>query len=177
MTGQISNTPHAPTLDGRSAATDVGLLVLRLIFGGMMFGHGCQKLFGWFGGDGWEKTTRLFAAMGYHPGAIFGPLAGLCQFTGGALLFLGLLTPLGAAITLGTMINAMNVTLHHGLMAAEGGLLFAAAAAALAFTGPGRYSLDFGRPWERRGIAWGVGAVVLATVAALIALSFKSTRA
>jgi uncharacterized membrane protein YphA (DoxX/SURF4 family) len=29
-----------------------GLVLLRLVIGGTMFGHGAQKLFGWFGGGG-----------------------------------------------------------------------------------------------------------------------------
>ncbi|MGY2062721.1 DoxX family protein, partial [Nocardia gipuzkoensis] len=125
-------------------ALDIGLLVLRVFFGGLLFVHGSQKLFGWFNGQGWRQTTAGFEHMGYNPGKLFGTLAGLCEFTGGALLLLGLLTPLGAAIALGTMINAMNVTWHSGLSGYEHALLFAAAAGALAFTGPARFSLDHG---------------------------------
>ncbi|MFI5779149.1 DoxX family protein [Nocardia sp. NPDC051570] len=156
-----------------SLALDVGLLVLRVCFGGLLLVHGSQKLFGWFNGQGWYQTTEGFQRMGYHPGKLFGTLAGLCEFTGGTLLLLGLLTPLGAAIAIGTMINAMNVTWHHGLSGYEEALLFAAAAATLGFTGPGRFSLDHGRPWARRGLAWGIGAVVLAVVAAVITLAIK----
>jgi putative oxidoreductase len=29
---------------------DVGLLIARLVFGLLLAAHGCQKLFGWFGG-------------------------------------------------------------------------------------------------------------------------------
>jgi putative oxidoreductase len=29
---------------------DAGLLVLRAGVGGVLIAHGCQKLFGWFGG-------------------------------------------------------------------------------------------------------------------------------
>ncbi|RDI62965.1 DoxX family protein [Nocardia pseudobrasiliensis] len=156
-----------------SLSLDIGLLALRVFFGGLLAVHGSQKLFGWFDGDGWQRTTAGFEKMGYNPGKLFGTLAGLCEFTGGALLLLGLLTPLGAAIALGTMINAMNVTWHGGLKGYEHALLFAVAAAALGFTGPGRFSLDHGRPWARRGVAWGIGAVALAVIAALLTLAAK----
>ncbi|MCM6778174.1 DoxX family protein [Nocardia sp. CDC159] len=156
-----------------SQALDIGLLVLRVIFGGLMLVHGSQKLFGWFNGPGLQQTNATFDQMGYNPGKVFGTLAGLCEFTGGALLLLGLLTPLGAAIVIGTMINAMNATWKDGLAGYESGLLFAAAAVTLAFAGPGRLSLDHGRPWGQRGITWGGGAVVVAVVAALITLALK----
>lgn len=48
-------------------------------------------------------------------------------------------------------------TVGKGLLGGyEMGLLFAVAASAIAFTGPGRLSLDSGRPGARTGFAWGV---------------------
>ena len=32
--------------------SDYGLMVARVTLGGVMFPHGAQKLFGWFGGNG-----------------------------------------------------------------------------------------------------------------------------
>jgi len=159
--------------DDTTAGIDIGLLVLRLGAGGLLFITGSQKLFGWFNGAGWTRTTAGFEKMGYHPGKLFGTLAGLCEFTGGTLLVLGLLTPLAAAIVIGTMINAVHVTWPHGLVASASGLLLIGAAAALGFTGPGRISLDYGRLWRRHGIGWGLGAIVLGVVAAAITLVVK----
>ncbi|MEU6563735.1 DoxX family protein [Nocardia nova] len=155
------------------AAADVGLLLLRLFFGGLLFVHGTQKLFGWFNGYGLSATAQGFDQMGYDPGKFFATLAGLCEAVGGGLLFLGLLTPLAAAIVLGTMINAMNVTWSSGLSGYESGLLFAVVAVALGFTGPGRFSLDHGRAWQRNGLVWGAGAFVLGVVAAVVTLIVK----
>ncbi|MBO0855534.1 MAG: DoxX family protein [Nocardia sp.] len=158
---------------GDSATTDIGLLIVRVFFGALLFVHGTQKLFGWFNGMGLSATARGFGHMGYDPGKFFATLAGLCESTGGSLLLLGLLTPLGAAIVVGTMINAMNVTWSHGLQGYEGALLFAVAAAGLGFTGPGRFSLDHGRIWQRQGLVWGIGAIVLGVVAAVLTLLTK----
>ncbi|WP_330232705.1 DoxX family membrane protein [Nocardia sp. NBC_00508] len=170
----LERTSGNTQLDGIS--TDIGLLIMRVVFGGLLAAHGAQKLFGWWGGPGWRANADGFEQMGYNPGKIFGTLAGLSELGGGLLLLLGLLTPLGAAIVLGTMINAINATWSGGLLTGKGyemGVLFAAAAAALAFTGAGKFSLDAGRPWERKGFAWGVGAVILAVVSGVLTLILK----
>ena len=124
-----------------------GLLLLRLVFGLVMAAHGAQKLFGWFGGYGIAGTGGFFETIGFRPGKLFAALAGLGEFGGGLLLALGFLGPVGGALVLSVMIVA-TVTSHlgKGLFAMSGGievpLLYAAAATALALTGPGRYSLD-----------------------------------
>ena len=44
---------------------DLGLLLLRLVIGGLLVGHGAQKLFGAFGGHGLEGTGGCFASIGF----------------------------------------------------------------------------------------------------------------
>jgi putative oxidoreductase len=176
MTTATSSTPAIRTSSGAPTGTlgsDIGLLVLRIGFGWLLIVHGTQKLFGWFGGAGLTATAAAFGHMGYNPGKFFATLAGLCETTGGLLLALGLLTPLAAAIALGTMINAINQTWGHGLKGYELALVFAIAIVSIAFTGPGRFSLDHDRPWRRQGATWGLVAVVLAVVAGLITLAVK----
>jgi putative oxidoreductase len=168
--------PNTATLD--NVAADIGLLLLRVVFGGLLAAHGTQKLFGWFSGMGWRATAAAFDSMGYNPGKLFGTLAGLSELTGGLLLLLGLLTPLASAIVLGTMINAVNATWGGGLMTGKGyetPLLFATVGAVVAFTGPGKFSLDYGRPWQRQGVVWSVAAIVLAVIAAIVTLILKWT--
>src|SRR5260370_16826525 len=61
----------AVVLKGRnkeSTMRDMGLLVLRLITGGLIAGHGAQKLFGWFGGSGLKGTAAIFESIGLKPG-------------------------------------------------------------------------------------------------------------
>ncbi|HJQ47111.1 MAG TPA: hypothetical protein VJ870_12450 [Amycolatopsis sp.] len=43
-------------------------------------------------------------------------------------------------------------------------------AAGLAFAGPGRFSLDAGRPWQRTGFVWGSASVAVAVVTAVTSL-------
>src|SRR5713101_4587273 len=126
---------------------NLGLLLIRLVFGLVMAAHGAQKLFGWFGGYGITGTGGFFEGLGFRPGKLFAALAGLGEFGGGLLLAVGFLGPVGSALVLSVMIVAA-VTVHwgKGLFAASNGiempLLYAAAATALALTGPGLYSLD-----------------------------------
>jgi putative oxidoreductase len=73
---------------------DVGLLILRLVVGLLLAGHGAQKLFGMFGGHGLKGTSGWLGSMGLRPAGIWALLAGLSELGGGVLLALGLLTPL-----------------------------------------------------------------------------------
>ena len=148
-----------------------GLLIIRWIVGGLLFAHGTQKLFGWYGGYGLEGTGGFFHSLGFRPGKRFAAVAGLSEAGGGALLILGLLTPLGAAMIIGTMIAAaVSVHAPHGLWSTNGGyelpLINAAVAVGLAFTGGGSWSIDHaaGIPWTS-GPGPGLSAIVLALIA------------
>ncbi|MGW5381360.1 DoxX family protein [Nocardia sp. NPDC003963] len=159
----------------RAAAPDIGLLILRLAFGLLFAAHGTQKLFGWFGGQGLQANNAGFEKMGFEPGSLFGTVAGLSELVGGLLLAFGAFTPLGAAVVLGTAIVIVHTGFGKGLLGGyELGLLFAVAASAIAFTGPGRFSVDSGRPWARTGPTWGAVSVALAVVAAGATLAFKA---
>ncbi len=47
---------------------NLALLVLRLTAGSLLAGHGAQKLFGWFSGNGLDGTARWLESMGLKPG-------------------------------------------------------------------------------------------------------------
>jgi len=145
---------------------NIGLLILRVVVGALFVGHGTQKLFGWFGGHGLEGTGGFFGQLGYRPGRAMAGMAGVAEAGGGLLLMLGLLTPLGAAAIIGMMLNAtLSVHLPKGVWNSNGGfelpLTNAAAAACLAFTGPGRYSIDDAAGWQLWGVAWGLIGVAV----------------
>jgi putative oxidoreductase len=138
---------------------DLGLLVLRAGVGGTLFAHGAQKLFGWFGGGGLSGTAAAFDRIGFTPGKVNALAAGLGEAGGGALLAAGLATPAAGAAVAGTMAVAASTHVSKGFFAGKGGLEFPAvlgvAAAALALTGPGEFSLDrllghnLNRSWMR----------------------------
>ena len=145
---------------------DTGLLIIRLAIGLYLTGHGLQKLFGWFGGHGLAGTGGFFESLGYRPGRRNAALAGLAETGGGLLLALGLLTPLGAAIAVGVMVNAMGaVHWRNGLWVTDGGIEYpfvvAAVAAGVAFTGAGAFSLDNALDLQLGGGGWGIAAVAV----------------
>ncbi|MTE22075.1 DoxX family membrane protein [Streptomyces sp. TRM43335] len=141
----------------KSNRTDLGLLALRAGTGGVLFAHGAQKLFGWFGGHGLEGTRNAMEQMGFRPGRASALASGLAEAGGGALLALGLATPAAGAAVAGTMAGAVSVHAPAGFFVTEGGYEYPAflgfAAACLGVTGPGSHSLDhalghrLNRPW------------------------------
>ncbi|WP_432562759.1 DoxX family protein [Kineococcus sp. SYSU DK003] len=128
------------------ANNDLGLLALRLGIGGTLIAHGAQKLFGAFGGGGIEGTAGAMHAMGFRPGKRNAVLAGASEAGGGALLALGLATPVGGASAAAAMAAASVVHKPNGFFATSGGFEYPAvlglASLALAVGGPGRISLD-----------------------------------
>jgi putative oxidoreductase len=158
-----------------------GLLVLRGVAGLTIAAHGAQKLFGWFGGYGIAGTGRFFDGLGFRPGPAFAAAAGLSEFVGGLLIAAGFLGPVGPTLVLATMIVAA-VTVHgrNGLFATTNGielpLLYGTIAVALAFTGPGAYSVDAAlgltRFWTPP-LAW--AAVAAGTIGAFVNLVTRQT--
>lgn len=149
---------------------DTGLLVLRIVVGLLLVGHGTRKLFGWFGGGGLAGTAWYFRSLGYRPPTLMVGFAGGAELIGGAGLTVGFLTSLATAAVIGTMFNAaVAVHRRNGLWAIDNGfeypVMLAAAAATLAFTGPGTASLDAQLGLGDPSIGSGVFALALGLVA------------
>lgn len=148
---------------------NLGLFILRLVVGGLLAGHGAQKLFGYFGGDGLAGTAGFFEQIGLRPGRFHATAAGLMEFAGGTLLVLGLFTPFASMLLIAVMTAAI-ATVHapKGLWATDGGyeynLLIGTAAFALAAVGPGAWSLDRAMSLSAHGVLWAIGALVLGVV-------------
>lgn len=126
---------------------DIALLILRLVVGGLMIGHGAQKLFGLFGGPGLVGLTAGFNAMGLRPAAFWARVAGLAEFGGGLSLALGLLTPLGGLGLVAAMTMAiMLVHRSKGMWLSNGGseynIVIGIVGLVFVITDPGAYSLD-----------------------------------
>ena len=157
-----------------------GLLLLRVFVGVAFFGHGTQKLFGWWGGYGPPGTGGFFASQGYRWGVPMAVLAGLAEAGGGALLALGLVTPLACAAIAVVMLNAIfAVTLKRQFMlGSELELTYLVIAVSLAATGPGRFSLDRAIGWDDdlSGLGCGVGALVAAAVVSFVTLALFHSK-
>src|SRR5436190_13268731 len=146
----------------------LGKLMLRATLGGYFFGHGMQKLAGWWGGAGLEGTGQFFEQAGLRPGRETALIAGAAEAGGGSLLALGLFTPAAVSMLTGVMTNAIrHVHRQNGLWVSDGGIeypvVILAALAALADSGPGRFSLDEALGIRLRGpvvtaLAMGAGA-------------------
>jgi putative oxidoreductase len=122
-------------------------MIVRVVQGSLMAGHGAQKLFGSFGGPGLEGTSGFMEMLGMRPGRPWAYLAGLSEFAGGVLTALGLLNPLGPLGVIGSMSMATRKA-HWGkpIWVTEGGaelpVLNIAISTALMIREPDAFSLD-----------------------------------
>ncbi|TKH45056.1 oxidoreductase [Paenibacillus terrae] len=124
-----------------------GLLLVRLVVGLLLVGHGAQKLFGWFGGYGPKGTGGWMESVGIKPGVFMAVSAGLMELLGGVLFALGVLTPLAALFITLTMLGAIfKVHGQNGIWATANGyeypLVLIAVVVGIALTGAGSYSID-----------------------------------
>jgi putative oxidoreductase len=159
----------------------LGLLILRLVVGLTMAGHGAQKLFGWWGGSGMTAWIDGVTKLRIRPALPWAWIAALSEFGGGLLLALGLLSPLGSLAIASAMLVAI-VTVHwpngfwNGKRGYEFNLALLGSVTALALTGPGTYSLDQAlgiRPPEPLTIIVGAIIVVVGVIATLASRSPK----
>ena len=154
---------------------NLGLLALRLVVGLLLAGHGAQKLFGAFGGHGLKGTGAWFESTGMKPGYLLALGAGAAELAGGALLALGLLTPLAAALITAVMVTAIaTVHIGNGPWNSDNGyeynLVLIATAFALAGVGAGNWSLDHVLSLDLAGAGWALGALGVGVVGAVGAI-------
>lgn len=157
----------------------LGLAVARVIVGMLFVGHGTQKLLGWFGGGGPEGTGQFFESAGLRPGRRNALAAGAAETAGGALLTVGLATPLAATLLSGVMATA-GWTVHRekGPWMTDGGYEYNLALIGLLFAltdvGPGEWSLDDSLGLDLSGPGWALAE--LAAAAAGAAATIKLAR-
>jgi putative oxidoreductase len=133
-------------------APGLGGPILRLGLALVLFPHGAQKLFGWFGGYGWSGTLGFLTGKIGLPAPI-AALVILIESVGPLFLLAGLLTRPAALGVIAVMIGAI-ATVHapngffmnwSGAQAGEGfeyHLLVIAMALALLVSGGGSLSAD-----------------------------------
>jgi putative oxidoreductase len=139
---------------------DVGMLIVRLALGIVMFPHGAQKMLGWFGGQGFSATVKGMSSMGLPAALVI--LVILCEFFGSLSLITGFLGRLGALGILAVMVGAiLTVHLPNGFfmnwMGNQKGegyeyhLLAIGIALAVMVKGSGSLSIDRALSDKRRG--------------------------
>ncbi|GAA4816715.1 DoxX family protein [Tomitella cavernea] len=160
---------------------DIGLLVIRVVLGGILFAHGLQKLTGNWGGPDLDGFRTVLESGGFnyaHALSIAGPVG---EVVVGALLVVGFLTPLAAAGAVAILINAwcfMQAS-TPGLQfftnqsgAAGSGVEFEtmllAAAVGITLTGAGLLSLDVKRGWTRRPFLGSFAFLLLGVAAGVV---------
>ena len=127
-------------------AANLALLVLRVTLGVVMLAHGINHI---IGGGKIEGTAGWFESLGMRPGKLHAWLASLTEVGAGALLVVGLLTPLAAAGVVGVMVVAW-ITNHrsNGFFIFRPGegyeyvMTLTLAAVAVGLLGAGEWSID-----------------------------------
>lgn len=147
----------------------VALLLVRVIVGITMIAHGLNH---WKGGGRIEGTARWFSGLGLRHGRLQAWMSVVTEIGAGALLVVGLLTPLACAAVISVMLVA-GILAHrpNGFFVFKEGyeyvLVLAVVSLALALLGPGRWSLDHAADlvvdgWAGGGVALGVAVVATA---------------
>jgi len=128
------------------------LLVLRVMLGIVMFPHGAQKIFGWFGGYGFAGTMANFTDRMHIPW-FFALLAILAESLGSWGLIIGFLTRIAAfGVLCNMMVAIWMVHFPHGFFMNWAGkqkgegfeyhLLAIGLCVALMIAGGGKWSVD-----------------------------------
>ncbi|HVS00300.1 MAG TPA: DoxX family protein [Thermoanaerobaculia bacterium] len=99
----------------RLAQTDdsIGMFIVRLALGIVIFPHGAQKLLGWFGGHGFAGAMKFLSGDLGLP-AVIALLVIIAEFFGAIALIIGFLGRLGALGVLSVMLGAI-FTIHYKL--------------------------------------------------------------
>ena len=144
----VAATGHACIPIGATMGPgDLGLLVLRLVIGGIFAAHGAQKAFGWWGGPGAVAWRSNIERMGIRPSFFWAPISVAAELVGGLLLVLGLAMPVATGLLVAQSIVIIgHAHLPKGFWNRSGGIEFplalVAAVVALLGTGPGSLALD-----------------------------------
>jgi len=155
--------------------TDVALLILRVVFGLVMAGHGSQKLFGWFGGSGLTGFSEMLHRFGLRPAGLWAWISALVETFGGLTLALGILTPLAAGFLVTNLLMAiLAVHWRNGFWSTNRGfeypLTLAGGMLAVGLAGPGVYALGPNSVAGLSPLVLFAAALVLGLVGMLIAM-------
>ncbi|MDQ1639836.1 MAG: putative oxidoreductase [Pyrinomonadaceae bacterium] len=136
-----------------SSATWVPL-PLRLTMSTIFVAHGAQKVFGSFNGPGFQKWTSIPLPFSFmKPTWLWLAVAAFSELIGGVLIFLGLLTRVGAFLIACTMVTAIAAVHWPSFFVPQGieyPLALSAICLALLISGGGMASVDLAMSGGRR---------------------------
>lgn len=160
----------------------LGILVLRLVVGGLFVGHGLQKLTGAFGGPGLGGTKKMMSSLEMEPSSANARAVALTETIGGAALAAGFMTPVAGAGLIATMLTAVRkVHLPNGVWNSGGGYeynaVLIAAITAIAAEGPGLLSFDAISGKRHWGIVGGLFALGAGVAASTGLIEYSKRRA
>ncbi|HXL79708.1 MAG TPA: DoxX family protein [Pyrinomonadaceae bacterium] len=129
-------------------------LPLRLAMATIFVAHGAQKVLGSFNGPGLEKWISISPPFSFmRPGWLWLGAAAFSELIGGILIFLGLLTRVGAFLIACTMLTAL-VSVHWPSFFVPKGIEYPlsllAICLALLISGGGMASVDLAISGGRR---------------------------
>lgn len=133
-------------------AEDLGVLLIRLMFGVAMLYHGSQKLFGAFGGNGLTGVQEYLDSLGFPLPWVSAVLAALAEFCGGLALLSGAFMQLLMVPLAVTMFVAAFKAHWGDYGAMEYPLVLGFTASGLALIGPGRFAWRGALGDEKRGV-------------------------
>lgn len=129
-------------------------LPLRLAMATIFVAHGAQKVFGSFNGPGFEKWISIPLPFSFmKPAWLWLGAAAFSELIGGVLLFLGLLTRVGAFLIACTMVTAIAAKHWPSFFVPQGieyPLSLVAICLALLISGGGIASVDLAMSAGRR---------------------------
>jgi len=134
--------PPAAISVGHVTATDIGLLLIRVIVAAVFIYHGSQKLFG-----GIPGFADALAGMGVPSPMLSAILSASTEFFGGVAMLLGFGVRIAAIpmvfnmLVAAFMVHGKAFSLQHNGM--EYALTLGIVLLGLGFTGPGRLSLSW----------------------------------
>ncbi|MGC3945030.1 MAG: DoxX family protein [Chryseolinea sp.] len=136
----------------KTTTFDLTLLFTRLLIAVVIFGHGAQKLFGWFGGYGFDDTVGYFTTTVGLP-YLIAVLIIMAESLGMVALAIGLFSRFIAGAVIAIMLGAIVVThaqygFYMNWFGAQQGegieyhLLMIGLSIIIAVNGGGAYSVD-----------------------------------
>lgn len=175
---ETAETPETTTKEAqpKRGTLSFGLLLLRLVIGGLLLVRGLQTLFAFGGDPGLDVLQQQWSD--YNGAQILAVVVPAAEVIAGGLLILGLLTPFAAALaavvagfmTLNEFNNYQGTLWPYGLSPyIHMWVLIGTGTMATIFAGPGSISLDRNRAWNTRPLvsAWIFTIVAVAATVVL----------